>query len=103
VAVAAPAPDAGEVRRTVDALREVLGAGVAKRAVAAVPGPLVDRMVPLLEAALAEGPDIDVDLVPADDPCALVDTPWLAVAPQNSSWHDGKATAVWRFGAAPRA
>ena len=100
VAVAAPTLDAGEVRGTVDALRDVLGAGVAKKAVAAVPGSLLDQAVPLFEAALAEGPDIDIDVVPADDPCALVDAPWLAVAPRNSSWHDGRATAVWSFEAA---
>jgi hypothetical protein len=98
VALAAPRPDAGEVRRTVEALREVIGEGVAKKAVAAVPPAVIDQVVPLFEAALAEGPDIDIDVVPADHPANVLDPPWLAVAPRSSSWHDGKATAVWRVG-----
>lgn len=104
VALAAPALDATEIRGTVLALREVLGAGVAKKAVAAVPVDLLDQAVPLFESALAELPDLDLDLVPADDPGGiLADTPWLAVAPAGSSWHDGRARAVWSFDSAPLA
>lgn len=97
VAVAVPRLDADEVRGTVVALREVLGAGVAKKAMAVVGPAVVDQAIPLLEAALADGPDIDIEVVPADDPGLLFDTPWLAVAPRGSTWHDGRATAVWRF------
>ena len=98
VAVAVPRLDADEVRSTVDALREVLDAGVAKQAVAMVDRALVGQAIPLFEAALADGPDIDIEVVPTDDPGSpLLDTPWLAVAPRDSTWHDGKATAVWRF------
>jgi hypothetical protein len=97
LAVAAPRLDADEIRSTVEALREVLAAGVAKKAVVVIGCALVDQAVPLVEAALAEGPDIDIDVVPADDSAGLFDAPWLAVAPRESTWHDGRATAVWRF------
>ena len=103
VAVAVPGLDADEVRRTVEALREVLDAGVAKKAVAVVDRALVGQAIPLFDAALADGPDIEIDLVPADDPALLFDPPWLAVAPRGSAWHEGKATAVWRFEARPPA
>lgn len=97
IAVAVPRLDADEVRRTVEALRAVLAARVAKKAVAVIDSALVGQAIPLFEAALAEGPDNDIDVVPGDDPATLFDPPWLAVAPRESTWHDGKATAVWRF------
>ena len=94
-AVAVPRPGAAEVAATVAALRDVAAAGVAQRLVLAVDPADVDAVVPLVEAALAEGPDVDVDLVPTADPAALVDPPWLAVAPPGRSWHVGRAAAVW--------
>ncbi|SHF76899.1 glycosyltransferase family 2 protein [Geodermatophilus nigrescens] len=94
-AVAAPRPDAGEVAATVGALRDVAAAGVAQRLVLAVDPADVAAVVPLVEAALAEGSDVDVELVPTDDPASLVPAPWLAVAPPGRSWHVGRAAAVW--------
>ena len=83
------------------ALREVLRAGAAKAAVAAVPPAQLDQAVPLFEAALAAGPDVDIELVPSDEPGTLLEGPWLAVAPRDRSWHDGAATAVWHIGPVP--
>ncbi|WP_324276139.1 hypothetical protein [Blastococcus brunescens] len=51
----------------------------------------------MLEAALAGGPDIDLELVTAEDPAMLLPGPWLAVAPRNRWWHDGRALATWTF------
>jgi hypothetical protein len=98
VAVAAPAADADEVSATVQALREVLAEGVARHAVLAVPGPLVEQVAALVEDALAQGPDVDLDLVPTDDPAMLMGTePWLAVVPRGGTWHRSRSLAVWTF------
>lgn len=99
VALAAPGMDPAEIGATVQALRDVLAAGVAKKLVVAVPQPLLAQAVPLLETALGSGSDVDVELVPAHDPARLLAEPWLAVAPQGSAWHKGRATAVWTFDA----
>ena len=82
VALAAPALDPAEVDATVQAFRDLLAAGVSPRAMVAVPPADLDRAVPLLEAALAGGPDIDLELVAADDPATLLPEPWLAVVPR---------------------
>ncbi|SDF25180.1 Glycosyltransferase involved in cell wall bisynthesis [Blastococcus aurantiacus] len=95
VALAAPALDAAEIGATVQALRDVAAAGVAGKLVIAVPPAALEEAVPLVERALAEGTDIDVELVPADDPAALLAHPWLAVAPRAARWHEDRAAAVW--------
>jgi glycosyltransferase involved in cell wall biosynthesis len=95
VALAAPSLVAQEMTATIQAFRDLLGAGVAKKLMIAVPEPLVDQAVPLVEAALAEGPDIDVEVVPTDDPGRLLTGPWLAVAPRGRTWHNAWATAAW--------
>lgn len=95
VAVAAPRPDAAEIGATVQAFRRVRDAGAAERFVLAVAAEQIDEVVPLIEAALAAGSDIDVDLVPTSAPAREITGPWLAVAPRGSAWHDGRATAVW--------
>ncbi|MGY1808897.1 glycosyltransferase family 2 protein [Blastococcus sp. SYSU D00669] len=100
-ALAAPAVDAAEIGATVRALRDVLARDGAEKLLLAVPPALVERAVPLIEAALAEGPDIDVELFPTDDPAGLVPGSWLAVAPRGATWHDGRATAVHLFDAVP--
>jgi glycosyltransferase involved in cell wall biosynthesis len=99
VALASPSLDVAEVAATVRAFRDVLGAGVAKRLVIAVPPSQVDEAVPLIEAALADGPDIDVELEPTDDPGRLLTGEWLAVAPRGARWHSAWSTAVWTVGA----
>lgn len=102
VAVAAPAADAAEVGATVQALREVLAEGVARHAVLAVPGPLVEQVTGLVEDALAQGPDVDLDLVPTDDPAMLMGSePWLAVVPRGGTWHRSRSLAVWVFDTRP--
>lgn len=96
-ALAAPALDPGEIGATVRAFRDVFAAGLTKQLLLAVPQPLVEQAVPLVEAALADGPDIDVELVPSDDPGRLLRDPWLAVAPRGATWHEGRASAIWAF------
>ncbi|MBB3676491.1 FkbM family methyltransferase [Modestobacter versicolor] len=97
VALAVPALEPAEVDATVQAFREILAAGVARLAVVAVPPADLERAVPLLETALAAGPDIDVELVPAEDPAMLFADPWLAVARRGDHWHEGRALATWAF------
>jgi glycosyltransferase involved in cell wall biosynthesis len=97
IAVAAPAADAAEVTATVAALREVQRAGAARALVLAVPPADVPRVVPLVEAALAGGPDLDVDLVPAEDPATAFGGEWLAVVPRGGTWPRERADAVWSF------
>lgn len=96
-ALAAPALEAAEVSDTVQTFREVRTAGNAERCLIAVAPDRVDEYVPLVERALAEGPDIDVELVPTDDPAALLQDVWLAVLPRGATWHRGRALGTWRF------
>jgi glycosyltransferase involved in cell wall biosynthesis len=97
VALAAPEVDAAAIGATVRALREVAAGGVAERFVITVPPPALADAAPLIETALAQGPDIDVDLVPSDDPATLLTSPWLAVVPRGHRWHADAAAAVWSF------
>jgi glycosyltransferase involved in cell wall biosynthesis len=101
VALASPAVDADEVNATVQALRDVHAAGAAKHLLVAVAEPFVERATALVEAALTQGPDIDVELVPIDDAAGLLTGDWLAVAPHGSDWHVSKAAAVWWFDVPP--
>ena len=97
VALAAPVLEPDELTATVQAFREVLAHQVAREAVIAVPGADLERAVPLLQDALAHGPDVDVQLVPSDEPALLFPDPWLAVVPRGGHWHDGRALATWSF------
>ena len=95
-AVAAPALDAAEIADTVQALREV----PADRLVIAVAPADVDAAVPLIEAALSSGTDVDVDLVPCAEPETLLKPGWMAVAPEGRAW---AAEAQWVHRVATRA
>ncbi|MGY2127621.1 glycosyltransferase family 2 protein [Blastococcus sp. SYSU DS0617] len=97
IALAAPALERNEVSATVQALRDVHAAGVAEKLAIAVPSAALEAAVPLIEQALAEGADIDVELVPCDDPAGLLAHPWLAVAPRGSRWHLDRGAGVWTF------
>lgn len=104
IALAAPAPTEGEVTATVQAFRHVLAEGIAAQAVLAVREDLVPGMVPLVEAALGAGTDIDIQLVPTDQPAHLLgNDQWLAVVPRGSTWHHGRAMAAWVFDPDPAA
>ncbi|SOE01211.1 FkbM family methyltransferase [Blastococcus haudaquaticus] len=96
-ALAAPALVPAEVNATVQALRELLAAGVSRQAMVAVHPADLDRAVPMLEDALSAGPDIDLELVPTEDPAVLLPHPWLAVVPRDRRWHHGRAFATWTF------
>jgi glycosyltransferase involved in cell wall biosynthesis len=97
VALAAPALEAQELAATVQAFRDLLGAEVATKLMIAVSVALVDQAVPMVEAALAAGPDIEIELVPTDDPGRLLAGPWLAVAPHGRTWHNAWAAATWHI------
>lgn len=96
-ALAAIVPDPAEVTATIQALRDVAAAGAADRFVLAVRPTEVTEVVPMVEDALSTGSDIDLELVPVDDPAVLLSEPWLAVAPRGRSWHRSLADAVWTF------
>lgn len=72
-AVASPRADPLAVRATVDAFRDLAALGRGGRCVVALAPDDVPAAVALLEAALAEGEDVDIDLVPVASPVALVD------------------------------
>jgi hypothetical protein len=62
-AVAAPAIEPGAISALVaDVRRRVEGGEIASCVVVVAPAE-IDRAVPLLERALAEGPDVDLELV----------------------------------------
>ena len=82
-ALAAPALDPAEIAATVAALRDV----PANRLLLAISPADVDDAVPLIEAAMANGAELDIDLVPSDDPASLLQPAWLAVVPRGGgSW-----------------
>ncbi|MPQ98616.1 glycosyltransferase [Modestobacter sp. I12A-02628] len=96
-ALAAPRTDAAEVAATVAAFRDVQAHGAALRFVLVVPPEELEAMIPLAEAALAAGPDLDVELRDELDPPSLLDDDVLAVVPRGRTWDDGRAGAVWSF------
>jgi hypothetical protein len=71
--VASPRPEPGVIRATVDAFRDLAALGRAGNCVVALAPGDVPAAVPLLEAALADGEDVDIDLVPMPRPADLVD------------------------------
>ncbi|WP_158548651.1 glycosyltransferase family 2 protein [Blastococcus sp. TF02A-26] len=94
-ALTAPSPDRHEVDALVQAFRDVRSAGAAERFLLAVAPDHLTTTAPLVEAALAGGPDVDVELVPTDEPTGLLRDSWLAVAARGATWHAGRADAVW--------
>jgi glycosyltransferase involved in cell wall biosynthesis len=71
VAFAAPPPDPGSLREAVDEFRRLALIGAADRYVLALRPDDAGEAVPVLEAALADGSDVDVDLMLDDDPASL--------------------------------
>ncbi|MBB3676492.1 glycosyltransferase [Modestobacter versicolor] len=95
-ALAFPALEEAEVAATVQALREIRQAQVAERLLIAVRSDQVERATLLVERALAQGPDVDLELVPTDGPPAtLLRGPWLAVVRRGARWHQDHAQATW--------
>lgn len=101
VAVAAPLVEGPEIEATVAAFRDVVAGGAAQRLLVAVPPERLEDAERLLEAALSQSPDLDVELVPGQNAAILVRGDWLAVAPRGATWHRGVATAVFSFDAVP--
>lgn len=94
MALAAPALCAAEVDATVEAFRQAQAAGAAERFLLAVDESHLREMASLVETAIERGSDIDIEVVPTSAPAALLTSDWLAVAPRDSTWHEGR-TAVW--------
>lgn len=102
VGLAAPAVDREAVRAAVRELREIAAAGIVGRCIAAVDPGRIDAAVPLFEAALAEGEDFELELVPAADPGELLRGGWLVVAPEGpgaAGWAERRGAAVRRYAA----
>ena len=79
VALAAPVADERVVDTTVEEFRKLAVSGIAASYRMVVqPGELED-VVPLIEAALAAGPDMDIDLAAHDDPRTAIDPGTLVV------------------------
>lgn len=95
-ALAAPTLDAVEVDATVEAFRQARAAGAAGQFLLAVDPSRLTEMLPLVGAAIDRGEDIDVEVVPVEDPVTLLTHEWLAVSPRTGRWHEGR-TAVWTF------
>ncbi len=68
LALAAPSADAAVVDATLSEFRMLSRVGIVEGCTITAPGALLDGLVPLIEAALEAGPELDVDLVPAEDP-----------------------------------
>lgn len=100
-AVAAPVLEPGEVGATVQAFRDILATGCTKRLLMAVPTECVDDAIPLVEQALAQGPDVDIELVPTTTPALLLREPWLGVTPPGRQWHGDKAAGIWNVELTP--
>jgi hypothetical protein len=71
--VASPRAEPLAVRATVDAFRDLAALGRAGRCVVALAPGDVPAAVPLLEAALADGEDVDIELMPVARPADLVE------------------------------
>jgi glycosyltransferase involved in cell wall biosynthesis len=71
-AVAAPAPDPGSLARAVEALAAVHAERQVDAVALALPAEAVEAAVPVLEQSLARHPELTVDLVPTDEPAALL-------------------------------
>jgi hypothetical protein len=76
---ATPPADAATLRAIVAQFRILSRLGVAERYVIALPPETADVAVPVLEAALAEGPDFDLELTLAADPIAAAPAGSLAL------------------------
>jgi glycosyltransferase involved in cell wall biosynthesis len=96
VALASPTADAAEVNATVAAFRAIAAVRGAAQFVLAVDESLVGEVAALTEAAIAQGPDVDVTLVTATDPATLLTGEWLAVVPPGATWPRGRSCAQWR-------
>jgi hypothetical protein len=68
VALAAPVADAAVVDATVAEFRRLALGGLVESFRLAVASAHVEAVVPLVQTAIAAGPDVDIDLVTADDP-----------------------------------
>jgi glycosyltransferase involved in cell wall biosynthesis len=80
-AVASPAPEREQIAAAVASARAIDRAQLLGTFAVTVAPDLVDRVLPLLEQVLADGPDVGIDLVPAASPEALLLPGVLALAP----------------------
>ena len=88
VALAAPGPDRASVNATVEEFRRLSATGVAETLRMNVSAAAVDAVVPLVEAALAAGPDVDVDLDVVEDPLHGYGPGTLLVTAPNDAFGD---------------
>jgi hypothetical protein len=79
-AVAWPPVEPDQIAAAVAGARELDRAHLLNSFAIAIRPDLVDRAVPMLEAVLADGPDVGIDLVPAQTPLDLLVPGVLALA-----------------------
>jgi hypothetical protein len=79
-ALAAPAPDTASIGAAVALMRDIAAAQLARRHVLTLSPADVEGAIPLIEAALEDGGEFELELTPADEPAALVTPDTLLVA-----------------------
>ncbi len=94
--VAVPGDDLEQLAETVAVARRLRAAGLLRNLAVAVRPAALTAATAVLERELAAGADVDIDLVAADDPSALLEPGRLAVAPFGS----GQAAAAEQRGVA---
>jgi hypothetical protein len=92
-ALAAPAPDSSAIEATVQEFRLLRDCELVKSFAICVPPALADETVPLIEAALANGPDVDIDLMLADEPLSVAAPGTLLVTTAGDGFGDLPAHA----------
>ena len=83
-AVAWPAVEPDQIAAAVAGARELDRAGLLGSFAIAISPELIDDAIPMVEAVLADGPDVGIDLVPAGTPHGLLVPGVLALAPFGS-------------------
>jgi hypothetical protein len=88
VALAAPVADARVVNATIQEFRRLALSGIVESFRLSVAPALVDEVVPLVEAALAAGPDVDIDLVTVPEPRNAYEPGTLVVTAEGDAFGD---------------
>jgi hypothetical protein len=86
LAVAAPGADARVVSALVGEFRKLAGYGLVERFKVVVAEAALEEVVPLIEAALEAGPDVDIDLTVADPPLSACEPGALLVVADGDAF-----------------
>jgi hypothetical protein len=86
LALAAPSADPDAVSALVDEFRKLAAYGLAEQFKMVVAEAGLDEVVPLIEAALEAGPDVDIDLTIADEPLSAYEAGALLVVTDGDAF-----------------